>query len=206
MSQKIPLDLVSGSIWLMGSLLGRTWRYTIAGTHIIDPFRDRDKGLIFCFWHSHTLPLTYIFRGAGVTAVVSGSKDGDRATAVAQRWNHETIRGSSSRGQIGVLRQCARALQNHRNIVIIPDGPRGPREQVKPGIAMIALMTNAPVFPVLAAPEKAWRLNSWDRFMIPKPFSHITVTFKDPLRPSQFGGSKDRVTHFTHELQKALTV
>ncbi len=188
----------------MGSILGRTWRYSITGTPEINPFRDRDKGVIFCFWHSHILPLAYIFRGAGVTAVVSASKDGDRATAVAQRWNHDTIRGSSTRGQVAVVRQCMRALARGRNVVIIPDGPRGPREQVKPGAAMIALLSNAPVVPVIARPRRAWRLNSWDRFVIPKPFTHISVDFKDPLRPARAGEGDNRVELFMQQLQAAL--
>jgi lysophospholipid acyltransferase (LPLAT)-like uncharacterized protein len=201
---KIPLDAVSGPLWFGASLLGKTWRYAITGTKEIDPFRDRDKGVIFCFWHSHILPLAYIFRGVGVTAVVSASRDGDRATAVAQRWNHDTIRGSSSRGQVAVLRQCMNALKNGRNVVIIPDGPRGPREIVKPGAAMIALTTMAPVFPVIARPAAMWRLNSWDRFMIPKPFSTITVDFKNSLQPAQFADVENRVERFSERLQKAL--
>jgi lysophospholipid acyltransferase (LPLAT)-like uncharacterized protein len=206
MQNKIPLDFVSGPLWLMGSLLGRTWRYTVQGTREIDPFRCRGKGVIFCFWHSHILPLAYIFRGVGITAVVSASKDGDRATAVAQRWNHQTIRGSSTRGQVGVLRQCIRALESGNSVIIVPDGPHGPREQVKPGAAMIAMMTHAPVFPVIAAPRHAWRLNSWDRFMIPKPFTHVTVTIKDSLNPSHFGHGEGRLERFTAQLQQALAV
>jgi lysophospholipid acyltransferase (LPLAT)-like uncharacterized protein len=206
MQNKIPLDPVSGPLWFAGSVLGRTWRYSVQGTREIDPFCSRGKGVIFCFWHSHILPLAYIFRGVGITAVVSASRDGDRATAVAQRWNHQTIRGSSTRGQIAVIRQCIRALESGRNVVIVPDGPRGPREQVKPGAAMIAMMTHAPVFPAIAEPRGAWRLNSWDRFMIPKPFTHITVTIKDSLNVSQFAHGEDRVERFTAQLQQALTV
>lgn len=201
----IPLDLVSGSAWVIGSILGRTWRFSLTAGSTINPFRDQDKGVIYCFWHEHILPLAYIFRGVGVTAVVSASRDGDRATAVAQRWNHDTIRGSSSRGQVAVVRQCMRALAARRNVVIIPDGPRGPRQQVKQGAAMIALLTNAPVFPVLAVPGRAWRLSSWDRFVIPKPFTHITVDFREPLHPSQFAEGENRVGQFTRRLQEALT-
>ena len=198
--------MVSGPLWLLGSLLGRTWRYSVQGTREIDPFTCRGKGVIFCFWHSHILPLSYIFRGVGVTAVVSASKDGDRATAIAQRWNHQTIRGSSTRGQIAVLRQCMRALESGQNVVIIPDGPRGPREQVKPGAAMIAMMTHAPLYPVTAEARRAWRLNSWDRFMIPKPFSHITVTLKDSINASDFCRDESRVERFTAQFQQALSL
>jgi lysophospholipid acyltransferase (LPLAT)-like uncharacterized protein len=205
MDQKVPLDLVSGSIWLIGSALGRTWRFAVEGTNKIDPFRDRDKGVIYAFWHSHILPLSYIFRGIGTTAVVSGSKDGDRATAVAQRWNHETIRGSSTRGQIGVLRQCRRALENKKNIVIIPDGPRGPKEIVKPGVAVIAMSAKAPVYPVRAFPKKMWRLRSWDGFMIPKPFTFITVRIEEPILPGEYSLDDNGIKAFSERLGKALT-
>jgi lysophospholipid acyltransferase (LPLAT)-like uncharacterized protein len=205
-SDLVALDWVSGSIWCIGSLLGKTWRYSLEGTENINPFVDRNKAVMYCFWHSHILPLAYIFRNVGVTAIVSASKDGDRATAVAQRWKHETIRGSSSKNQVSVIRQCSRVLHDNRGIVIIPDGPHGPREMVKPGAAMIALMTNAPVYPVFALPQKAWRLNSWDRFMVQKPFSRITVRFGEPLKPGDFATGENRVERFSGQLQKAMTL
>ncbi len=206
MDDLIPLDMVSSAILFAGSVLGKTWRVVLSGTTLIDPFNDRDKGIIYCFWHSHILPLTYIFRNIGVKAVVSSSKDGDRATAVAQRWRHQTIRGSSSLHGISALRQCVRELKRRQNIVLIPDGPRGPREIVKPGVAQIALLANATVFPVIALPAKTWRLNSWDRFLVPKPFTKIEVRIADPLYPSRFIKTDDPVTSFTSEIQKALTV
>jgi lysophospholipid acyltransferase (LPLAT)-like uncharacterized protein len=204
--RRVQLDVVSFLIWGLGSLLGKTWRYTLESNAPINPFKERDKAVIYCFWHSHILPISYIFRGIGITAVVSASKDGDRATAVAQRWRHDTIRGSSSRGQIGVIRQCIRVLAGKRSIAIIPDGPRGPRETVKPGAAMIALMTHAPVYPVFALPQKAWRLDSWDRFMIPKPFTKISFRIGEPLLPEHFAKGENRVERFSEVLQKALTL
>jgi lysophospholipid acyltransferase (LPLAT)-like uncharacterized protein len=206
MKNLIPLDPVSGVLLFVGTILGKTWRYTVTGTKAIDPFRDRNNGIIYCFWHSHILVLSFIFRNIGVKAVVSSSRDGDRASAVAQRWDHETIRGSSSHHGISVLRQCVRELRKKQNIVIIPDGPRGPREIVKPGVARIALLANAPVFPVSALPKKAWRLNSWDRFIIPKPFSMIELRIGEPIMPSLFVKKSDPVSEFTDYLQRTLTL
>jgi lysophospholipid acyltransferase (LPLAT)-like uncharacterized protein len=205
-SRRVPLDVVSFSIWSIGSILGKTWRYTLDSDAPINPFKERDKAVIYCIWHSHILPIAYIFRDIGITAVVSASKDGDRATAVAQRWRHDTIRGSSSRGQIGVIRQCSHVLANKRSIVIVPDGPHGPRETVKPGAAMIALMAHAPVYPVFALPNKTWRLDSWDRFMIPKPFTRISVRIGEPLLPEQFAKGENRVERFSDRLQKAMSL
>jgi lysophospholipid acyltransferase (LPLAT)-like uncharacterized protein len=204
--KKAPLDPVSCAILLAGTILGKTWSYHVTGTKIIDPFRDKDKGVIFCFWHCYILILSYVFRNIGVKAVVSSSKDGDRVTAVAQRWNHDTIRGSSSLHGMAVLRQCVRELRRRQNIVLIPDGPRGPREIVKPGIAQIAFLANAPVFPVIAIPEKFWRLNSWDRFMIPKPFSKIELRIDEPVLPSLFANTDNPISNFTECLQRKLTL
>jgi lysophospholipid acyltransferase (LPLAT)-like uncharacterized protein len=200
----VPLDPISCTILFLGTALGKTWRFKVTGTKAIDPFRDRNNGIIYCFWHSQFLVLSYLFRNIGVKAVVSGSKDGDRASAVAQRWRHGLIRGSSSRHGTSVIRQCVRELRRKQNIVLIPDGPRGPREVVKPGIAQIALLANSPVFPVSAIPQKAWRLNSWDRFMIPKPFSRIELRIGDPILPSNFSSTQDPVTAFTDHLQRTL--
>jgi lysophospholipid acyltransferase (LPLAT)-like uncharacterized protein len=201
-----PLDAISGTIFIAGTLLGKTWRYRLTGAGKIDPFRDRDKGVIYCFWHSHILPMSYLFRGIGVKAVVSASKDGDRATAVARRWKHGTIRGSTSLHGISVLRQCVRELRTMQNIVLIPDGPRGPREIVKPGVAQIALLAGARVFPVSAIPAKTWRLRSWDRFMVPCPFTTIELRIGEAISPSAFDGMSDPVSHFTAQLQQALTL
>jgi lysophospholipid acyltransferase (LPLAT)-like uncharacterized protein len=206
MDKKIPLDSVSASIVIFGTLVGITWRYRVTGTKAIDVFRDRAQGVIYSFWHSHILPLSFIFRGIGVKAVVSGSKDGDRAAAVAQRWRHGVIRGSSSSGGFQVLRTCVRELQRKQNLAIAPDGPRGPRQIVKPGVAKIALMANAPIFPLSAIPQKAWHLHSWDRFMVPYPFAAVELRIGEPILPERFLGCDDPVARLAGQLQRALTL
>jgi hypothetical protein len=97
-------------------------------------------------------------------------------------------------------------LAQKRNVAIIPDGPHGPAKQVKPGAATIALMANATVYPVTAFPKFFWQLNSWDKFIIPKPFTTITIRIGSPIFPNDFAQTTNRVERFTHEIQKALTV
>jgi hypothetical protein len=201
---KIPLDPVSAFIVCAGALLGRTWRCSFSAPSGIDPWRDGGQGRIYCFWHSHLLQLAYIFRSSGKTAVVSESRDGMRAAAVAQRWHHRIISGSSSRGGAGAVRACVRALKNGACIVITPDGPRGPREIVKGGIARIALLAGARVVPVAAHPDRAWRLDSWDRLVIPKPFARISVVFGDPIDPAGAARENDPAGALTKIIQAAL--
>jgi len=180
---KIPLDPASALILLIGTILGKTWRPVFTGVKQTDPFDDKGAGVIYCFWHSHILPLTYIFRDTGKIAIVSISHDGRRAAAVAQRWKHRIVGGSSSRGGASAMRACAELLKCKENIVMTPDGPRGPREIVKPGVAQLALLADAPVIAVTARPIHAWRLRSWDKFMIPKPFSKINIRLGEPVIP-----------------------
>jgi lysophospholipid acyltransferase (LPLAT)-like uncharacterized protein len=206
MEEKLPLDSVSRAILIAATILGTTWRFKITSDSGINPFDYRDKGIIYCFWHSQILPLGYIFRGIGVKALISSSADGERASAVAQRWKHETIRGSSSRHGISALRQCVRELDRKKNLVLVPDGPRGPREIVKPGVGQIAIMSGAPVFPVSVVPDSSWKLRSWDRFLIPKPFTRIEIHIGNPVIPQSFAGNSDPVSEFNKAVQKALTI
>ena len=111
-SLKIPMDGISGLVWLFGEVLGRTWRYRINVSDATNPFHPAEKGRIYSFWHSHLLPLAFIFRDTGQTAIISESKDGLRASAVAQRWNHDVIQGSSSHGGAAALRELGNVLSH----------------------------------------------------------------------------------------------
>jgi lysophospholipid acyltransferase (LPLAT)-like uncharacterized protein len=201
---KIPLDAVSASIVIIGEMLGRTWRFSVDGRGDYDPFHDDGKGCIYAFWHSSLLPLAFYFRNTAKTAIISESRDGTRAAAIAQRWGHTVIHGSSSHGGAPALRRCIRALKSGSTIVITPDGPRGPREIVKKGVAQIALLSGAPVIPVSVVAENALRLNSWDRTMIPLPFSKVSVRIGKPLRFGTGAENKTDVDRFTECIQKAL--
>ncbi|MBN1129778.1 MAG: lysophospholipid acyltransferase family protein [Chitinispirillaceae bacterium] len=204
-AEKIPLDTASRCILFLGGILGRTWRVSLSDPAGLDPFHDGDRGRIYVFWHAHLLALSYLFRHTGKIAVVSESRDGRRAAAVAQRWGHAVILGSSSHGGMLVLRACARDLRNGKNIALTPDGPRGPAETVKPGVAQISLISGAPVVPVILVPRHSWRLRSWDRFCIPMPFTRICVRLGEPIHPQISSREKEPAAHLLARIQKALT-
>jgi lysophospholipid acyltransferase (LPLAT)-like uncharacterized protein len=185
-------------------LLGNTWHYSVTGRNDFSPLDSNKKGRIYCFWHSQLLPISYLCRNTGKTAVVSESSDGRKAAAVAQRWGHAIINGSSTRGGPAALRECVRALQQGKSIAITPDGPRGPRETAKPGVAQIALLSGAPVVPLAALPSSAWYLNTWDKFCIPKPFAHIDLRVRDPLDPSLYSNERDQQSSILSAIQKAM--
>jgi lysophospholipid acyltransferase (LPLAT)-like uncharacterized protein len=124
---------------------------------------------------SHFLPVR-----RGGAALISASRDGSLIADVVQRYGFQAVRGSSSRHGTGALRQLADVIASGRDPLITPDGPRGPVYRLGGGIIFLAQKTNVPVRPVNFEYSSCWRLKSWDRFIIPKPFSKVRVIFGEP--------------------------
>jgi lysophospholipid acyltransferase (LPLAT)-like uncharacterized protein len=148
--------------------------------------------VIYVVWHARLLLLPYLYRGRGLRALVSRSEDGAMVSELVRRFGFVTVRGSSSRGGAGGLRSLARALGAGHSVVVVPDGPRGPREVLKPGVVVLARLTGAPVVPAAIAASSEWRARSWDEFRIPKPFSRCVVRFGEPvLVPRDIGFAEE---------------
>jgi lysophospholipid acyltransferase (LPLAT)-like uncharacterized protein len=142
----------------------------------------RDDASLWCFWHRCLLPAACFFRGRPrTTLLISASFDGELITRTIERLGYETVRGSSSRAGAGGLRALARAVRDGATAVIPGDGPRGPRYQLKPGIARLAQLTGLPVHSFYILPRRAWVLRSWDALIIPKPFSRVVMVWGRPV-------------------------
>lgn len=166
--------------WLV-LLLGRTWRIEWKGAHGLDERPGPAEGCIFAFWHARMLPLAFTHRGRGGAVLVSRSRDGELIARVLERLGFVTARGSSTRGGgEAALEMVARAGEG-RMLGITPDGPRGPAERVKPGLAWLASRTGRPVVPLAAAADRAWVLRSWDAFRVPMPFARVCVGLGEPV-------------------------
>jgi lysophospholipid acyltransferase (LPLAT)-like uncharacterized protein len=140
--------------------------------------------LVVAVWHQRFLPsLAYVtkFRYFKPIVMISQSKDGELAARIAQRLGLVTVRGSSSRGGETALVAITNALRENPAVIHIVDGPRGPKGIVKPGLISIAQVSGAVVIPVIVAAKKAWIAGSWDRFLIPKPFSEVTIEWGQPF-------------------------
>lgn len=199
-----PPKLIPFLIWLAVSVLGKTWRFRVVSPKGVDIFDAHAAPKIYCFWHSTLLTVSYLFRNTGKTAIVSKSRDGLIAAGAAARWGHEVVYGSSHRGGAGALRDGIRALRNGRSLGITPDGPKGPREKVKPGAAQIAILSGSPVVTIKVDAKNAWRLKSWDGFMIPHPFAKINVVLSEPIEPFE-GEGGDRHSAMTEIIQDRLS-
>ena len=135
------------------------------------------SGEIYCFWHQCVLASAYYYRSTGATIVISQSFDGELITRVLALFGYSAVRGSSSRGGAQALRGLQSVLEANRPAIFTADGPRGPIYQTKMGPIKLASMTGAPIGAFHLEPERAWKINSWDEFLVPKPFTRICVSW-----------------------------
>ena len=163
----------------------RTLRFTIddrAGL-IGTPPNERYIGAL---WHNRLLLFPFVLkrylparRGA---ALISASRDGAILADLIERFDFEVVRGSSSRQGASAIRQLSEVIASGRDVVITPDGPRGPAYQLGQGIIYLAQQSGAEVVPVNMEYSSSWRVKSWDRFILPKPFSKVRVILAPPHR------------------------
>ncbi|HEX6939615.1 MAG TPA: lysophospholipid acyltransferase family protein [Longimicrobiales bacterium] len=168
----------AGSV-VLDALFGSATFEVVDDAHYA-PIRERGEPCIFVTWHGRLLPAVYHRRHEGITALVSRSKDGEYIARVLRHWGYETVRGSSSRGGARAVRELVRAARAGRSLAISPDGPRGPRQKMKPGALAVAQATGMPVVPIAAGTDRAWWVEGWDRFLVPKPFARIRVAYGVP--------------------------
>lgn len=161
--------------------LAATWRFEIVGREHLAGIRRGNQPAIWALWHGHFLPLLWLHRHDGTTLLVSRHHDADHLARVAARWGYRTLRGSSTRGGVAGLLGLIRSLRRGAQIAIAADGPRGPRERAKPGAVAAALSTGAPIIPVAASARPAWRVGSWDGFLVPAPWARVRVAYGAPL-------------------------
>lgn len=140
------------------------------------------KSLIYASWHQRFFPgITLFSRRRPIAIMISRSRDGELMARIVDILGWRAVRGSSSRGGSSALRELNRLVRAGYKVGHIVDGPRGPFGVVKPGLVSMARATGVPVMPTAVSAEKAWSFNSWDRFMIPKPFSRILIRFAEPV-------------------------
>lgn len=135
------------------------------------PNPESGKGAIIVGWHSRLLLGMYTYRNYNTNVLVSQSRDGELLVRTLSRFGFKTTRGSSSRGGIGALKELARLIAEGRNVMIAPDGPRGPREQAQMGVIQVAALTGTEIRPWTWAGNRMKLLNSWDQLRVPMPFS-----------------------------------
>lgn len=187
---------------LLASLFATT-RCRREGAHHYLDFRRSGRPVIFVFWHGQLLPLVHYHRNEGIVVLVSEHADGEYISRVIRQYGFGTVRGSSTRGGVKGLKGLIRAAREGRDLGITPDGPRGPARQFKAGALRAAQVTGLPIIPLSTWPSRAWRLDSWDRFLVPKPFSRIQIVY-GPARTVPRRADPRRLEDETRSLQEEL--
>jgi hypothetical protein len=161
--------------------LRATLRLRYQGDERIREWERKGTHFILAFWHRHLLLMPYAYHGKKISVLVSQSKDGELIARTVARLGIDSSRGSSSRGGIAGMRSLLRKAAEGWDIAFTPDGPRGPLREVQPGVILAAASTGLPILPVAIAASRAKLLRSWDRFLVPLPFSTVHVVYGEPL-------------------------
>ncbi len=177
--QRLVLAVTPRLVWALLWLIGRTWRFEIIAEEGATPlpFGEGAGAEIFCFWHQCVLPCTFYYRRTHATIIVSQSFDGELITRILELFGFHTTRGSSSRGAREGLLGLQQAIESGHPAIFTADGPRGPIYRTKMGPITLAHITGARIGAFHLEPEHAWTMHSWDRFLVPKPFTRIVVSW-----------------------------
>jgi len=160
-------------------LLARTWRIRVVHADAYENLRRKRQPFALCFWHGEMLPLLWRHRDQRIAVLISTHKDGEIIARIAEALGCRTVRGSTSRGGGRALLGLVRELRAGHEIAVTPDGPRGPARRFQPGALIAAQRAGAPIVPIAVHCTNAWRLRSWDGFMIPRPFARVVVAYGD---------------------------
>ncbi len=179
--KKIKFFLVG----VFGSIIVRLLFSTVSIKEIPNGFsrnlERQGKHAIYAFWHSFMLIPGYVARNLGIKVLISRHTDGEYITHISRQLGFDAVRGSTTRGGVEALLKITRDTDKGTSFIITPDGPKGPRFIVQPGIIFLGQKTGLPIIPVSLGLTNYWELPSWDRFRIPKPLSKATIIYGDPI-------------------------
>jgi lysophospholipid acyltransferase (LPLAT)-like uncharacterized protein len=166
------------------SLLSATIRfeYRSLGPVPVDPLQPPERGpFIYALWHENFLVPIARFGNPGVAALVSRHTDGQLLSMLIGTTGMQIVRGSTNRGGVAAVREMLRSDIAPRHLAVTPDGPRGPRRVVQQGVLYLASRTRMRIVPIGVGFYRPWRVNSWDSFAVPRPFSRVRCLFGEPL-------------------------
>jgi lysophospholipid acyltransferase (LPLAT)-like uncharacterized protein len=201
LGQRLTLAIVPRLVWALLWTAGITWRFEVIAEDDVIPVLAGQKAgpEIYCFWHQCVLPCTMYFRRSGAVILISRSFDGELITRILRLFGFDAVRGSSSRGASEGFLGLKEVIQSGRTAIFTADGPRGPIYQTKPGPIKLAQTTGAPIGAFHLEPLRAWKMRSWDRFLVPKPFTRICVSWArwthvaSDLAPEDFESKREEL-------------
>ena len=200
--QRIALHLITWTGFLVIRLIGPTLRLAISFEEGAPSSLER-RPMILSFWHSCIFPAIYVWRNLQIRVMSSDSFDGEWTGRIIRKFGFVKVRGSSSRGAVRGLLGMRKEVEQNSTVAFTIDGPRGPRYVAKPGPVLLARATGAPMVAFHIAVENVWTLNTWDKVMIPKPFSRALLRISRQIMVPANADDAER-ERFHEELQAAL--
>jgi lysophospholipid acyltransferase (LPLAT)-like uncharacterized protein len=195
-------------IGFLGALIIRLWirtlsfRYYSTGPNL-NPMTEGFEGrYIYVFWHENILVPCYQFARRDILVLISQHADGEMIAQVCKHIGYGTVRGSSTRGGLKAMREMIRAAENC-HIAIMPDGPRGPRRHVELGLIYLAAKTGLPLVLAGVGHDRPWRLKTWDRFAIPRPWSKSVIITLEPVSIPE-DSSREELEAYRQQVEQAL--
>ncbi len=175
------LHLLPPIVYLFLVILRATLTITQVNKEPVDRLWQRGENIIACFWHGRLLAMPFACKGSGAKVLISRHRDGEFIARVIRYFGLGTIRGSYGKRSVSSIREMLAELKDGTDIAITPDGPKGPRYRIKQGIVELARLTQRPIVPVTYSASKKKLFHSWDRFLLPYPFSRIYFLWGDPV-------------------------
>jgi lysophospholipid acyltransferase (LPLAT)-like uncharacterized protein len=185
------------------SLLSRTWRTIPLDAENLAAARGPGGGHFIALWHGRMVLGLQSHAHRSWRVLVSPSPDGEISQSLLKSFGYVPIRGSSSRGGARALREMVETLRGGMVVIVTPDGPRGPRHSMNSGLAWMARATGHAILPMGFACDRGWRMRSWDRFTIPKPWARVAMVYGTPIRVAR-GATPEDLERATEEIRARL--
>ena len=195
-------------IGFFGAILIRVWigslslRFRCIGKNVYPNRGVVEERYLAAFWHENILVPCYLFARCGISVLISEHADGEMIAQVCKHIGYGTIRGSKTRGGIKAMRAMMRA-SSESHIAVMPDGPRGPRRHVELGLIYLAAKAGMPIVLMGVGHDRPWRLKTWDRFVLPRPFSQAIVISSAPIHIPE-DASRAELEQYRQQVEKAL--
>ena len=173
------------TLWLLRGLWS-TYRIRVNGEAPLASLAAKHQPVVLTFWHGELIVGSWYFLrmaqlGFTLTFLISPSKDGDFAVRILDRIGGQAVRGSATRSGVKALKGLYRAMTREgRSPIILPDGPRGPNRHSKKGAILLSQLAQAPIVPIAIESRPDWRLRTWDRHLVPPPFSRVAIEVGTP--------------------------
>ncbi len=190
--------IISFLLKLFIIFISRTVRLKVYNREIIDRIKKENKQIIFAFYHQELflfIHYIYYYKYNKVVILTSPSRDGDIAEALLRRFNFGVVRGSSRRGGLRGMIEIMQEIKNGSDVAFAIDGPIGPPRIAKPGILLISQRTDAVIVPISSWAIPNFKLSTWDKTLIPFPFSKACIVFGEPILPDKFKEDDIRLTN-----------